>query len=152
VLPTDLQTSAIRIGIVGRDDGGVVEPGASEERCAQLSDALLALKDPETGRRLVDHVLDVRALHGPRVADEFADLLVEWSQDGPITAATSDAIGVVRGEPPCARSGNHRTHGWAVLPGARPETAFAADPLQASDFAHLLGSLLGEAGAGARRS
>jgi hypothetical protein len=152
VLPTDLQTSAIRIGIVGRDDGGVVEPGAREERCAQLSDALLALKDPETGRRLVDDVLDVRVLHGPRAADEFADLLVEWSQDGPITAATSDAIGVVRGEPPHARSGNHRTGGWAILPGAVPDTAFAADPLRASDFARLLGSLLDETGDRAQRA
>jgi predicted AlkP superfamily phosphohydrolase/phosphomutase len=145
VLPTNLQTSAVRIGVVGRDDGGVVEPGAPrDERCAQLTEALLALEDPATGRRLVDHVVDVRTVHGPNVADEFADLLVVWSQAGPITAARSDAIGVVRGTPPHRRTGNHRTDGWAVVSGAVPDGTLGGVVLQASYFAHLLGALVHE--------
>lgn len=151
LLPTELQTSVVRVGVVGRDDGGVVEAGAArDERCAQITEALLALEDPANGRRLVDEVVDVRAVHGPNVADEFADLLVVWSQDGPITAARSDAIGVVRGTPPRLRTGNHGTGGWIVTSGPVPAGPFSGDVLQASDIAALLGSLLQETGSRAQ--
>jgi predicted AlkP superfamily phosphohydrolase/phosphomutase len=142
LLPTDLPTSAVRIGVAGRDDDGIVEPDARAERCAQLVDALLALEDPETARRIVDEVVDVRAVHGARVADEFADLLVVWSRDQPITGACSPAVGVVRGAPPPARSGNHRTDGWAVVSGAR-ETGWERAALRADEFAGLVSALLG---------
>jgi hypothetical protein len=142
LLPTDLQTSAVRIGVVGRDDGGVVEPGALRERCAHVADALLALEDPTTGRLLVDDVIDVRTVHGPRVADEFADLLVVWSQDGPITAARSGAVGVVRGTPPHRRTGNHRTDGWVVVSNGAREVGLGSAALRAHELAGLVSAFL----------
>jgi hypothetical protein len=146
VVPTDLSTTVVRIGVVGRDDGGTVEPGgALRARCAHLADELRALEDPDTGRALVDDVIDVRQVHGPRVADEFADLLVVWSQDAPITAARSSrspSIGIVRAAPPVARTGNHTSRGWAVAAGPRVDRLTCAETIAASEFATLVGGFV----------
>ena len=67
----------------------------------------------------------------PRVADEFADLLVVWSQDGPITAARSSrspSIGIVRSPTPAVRTGNHTSHGWAVAAGPRVDRLTGPSP------------------------
>jgi predicted AlkP superfamily phosphohydrolase/phosphomutase len=143
LVPTDLPTSAIRIGVAGRDDGGTVQPGgALSDRCVQLAAELRALVDPDTGRALVDDVIDVRRVHGPRAADEFADLLVVWSQAAPVVAARSASIGVVRGAPPRMRTGNHTSHGWVVAAGPGAAEAMGAHAMAASDFATFVGTLV----------
>ena len=143
LLPSALPTSAIRIGVVGRDDGGTVEPGgALAARCARLADELRALEDPDTGRALVDDVIDVRQAHGPRSADGFADLLVVWSRAARITGACSSKVGVVRGAPPPARTGNHTTRGWAVTAGPDVDATTRGAPMAASDFAAFVGNMV----------
>lgn len=142
-LPTDLPTTAVRIGVVGRDDGGTVEPGAPlAAQASRLADEVRALSDPETDTRVVDDVVDVRAVHGARAADEFADLMVVWSQDGPITALRSPRYGTVRGTPPPARTGNHRSRGWVVAAGPGVETGEWPARVAAHDFAGLVARLL----------
>jgi predicted AlkP superfamily phosphohydrolase/phosphomutase len=143
VVPTDLATSAIRVGVAGRDAGGTVEPGAPlAAHRSRLADELRSLDDPATGRPVVDDVVDVRLVHGPRPADEFADLMVVWSEAGPITAMRSPSFGTVRGAPPPLRTGNHRPRGWVVVNGASLDRDAVRDGFATSDLARLVAGLL----------
>jgi predicted AlkP superfamily phosphohydrolase/phosphomutase len=67
--------SLIRLNVAGREPGGVVRPGAEAEGLqAEIRQALLGLRDPSTGARVVEAVSGRDELFaGPRVS-EFAEL------------------------------------------------------------------------------
>jgi predicted AlkP superfamily phosphohydrolase/phosphomutase len=69
----------IWINLKGREPQGVVEAGAAfKELCEQISERLLSLRDPDTGRRVVEKVYRREELyHGP-FADRAPDLIVRW--------------------------------------------------------------------------
>jgi predicted AlkP superfamily phosphohydrolase/phosphomutase len=143
-VPTDMPMSAIRINQAGREPHGIVRGGREFELvCAELSRELLALEDPDSGVRLVRDVLVTREVYAGPACENFADVLVIWEQAGPIVAATSPRIGVVRAPPAADRSGNHRANGWfvAARPGISP--AVLGRSVSALDFAPTVSGLLG---------
>ena len=61
----------IRLNVKGRDEAGIVEPGAEyEATCEQIAQALIAYRDALDGRAVFSEVLRGRDIYsGPYVAD-----------------------------------------------------------------------------------
>lgn len=135
-IPSNNMTGAIRINLKGREPDGLVKPGAEYEAlCRQLTEALLELEDPETGRRMVQWVARREELYtGPR-ADALPDLFVEWDHSAPITGLRSPRIGTVSAAFEETRTGDHLAGG--LLIGAGPTFAGGAveDELRTLDLA-----------------
>ncbi len=128
-LPTDLE-GYIRINLRGREPQGIVAAGDEYGRAVHdLSSALLELRDPATGGRIVRRVISSDdAFPGDR-RPQLPDLVVQWEADRPIRAAQSARVGTVSGESPDTRSGTHRGPGFVVAAGpgvARGATLEAA--------------------------
>lgn len=144
---TNSVASGIRVNLVGREPRGRISAQGYDGYCRFLAASFEALVDPASGRRLVSEVVRVAERYpGPRAA-EFADLLIVWNADAPISAAASAAIGVVREsatEPP----GNHQPGGWFVAAGPEIAPGEAARPAALVDFAPTAAVILGVDAAG----
>jgi len=118
--PSNNMTGAIRINLKGREPEGLVEPGVEYEALRKdITDALLALENPETGRPAVQWVARVEELYeGPRLR-EMPDLLVEWDHNAPINALCSPRIGRVSQAFGGHRTGDHRQNGLLIGRGFR---------------------------------
>ena len=82
---SDTLFPTIWINVRGREPLGVVEPGDEYDRlCAEITAALMDVRDERSGERIVDRVLHRREIYsGPHV-DKAPDLLVRWREDIPI--------------------------------------------------------------------
>ncbi len=143
-VPHNEMSGAIRLNIRGRERYGRVNAGRdAEQLCEQLTAALLELVNPDTGAALVKTVHRSRQLFSGEQQDALPDLLVEWANDGPVTAAASPAIGVVRVPVPHYRPGNHVAGGFYFSAG--PHLAAAAEPVHGdlTDLAPTAAALLG---------
>jgi predicted AlkP superfamily phosphohydrolase/phosphomutase len=116
-LPTDLE-GCIRVNLRGREPEGIVAPGDNYARLIrELRAGLLELRQGPSGAPLVrDVIVADDAFPGDR-RPWLPDLVVQWHAAGPITAAASERIGVVRGESPDPRSGTHRGPGFVLADG-----------------------------------
>jgi len=119
-VPSNNMTGAIRINLKGREPEGLVGPGVEYEALRQeIVDALLALKNPETGRPAVQWVARVEDLYeGPRLRD-MPDLLVEWDHSAPIDTLCSPRIGRVSQAFGGHRTGDHWQNGLLIGRGFR---------------------------------
>jgi predicted AlkP superfamily phosphohydrolase/phosphomutase len=129
-----LTVGGIRLNLAGREPAGRLERGAEADRfCERLSADLRAIVNADTGRPLVRRVLRTSELFQGRRLDELPDLLVEWSDEGPLAntsvgpadaaavRATSPKIGLIEGVNNWGRTGEHRKDGLIAIsaPGAR---------------------------------
>ncbi len=110
--------SGIHLNVRGRSEVGVVEPGEEYERVlAELTSALEALTDPDTGERLVSHLLRREELYDGPYTEEAADLFVglKGGQVGVLTSVGRRLFA------PFPKLGNHRMEGVLVAcgPGLR---------------------------------
>ncbi len=119
-VPSNNMTGAIRINLKGREPEGLVGPGVEYEALRQeIIDALLALKNPETGRPAVQWVARAEDLYeGPRLRD-MPDLLVEWDHSAPINTLCSPRIGRVSQAFGGHRTGDHWQNGLLIGRGFR---------------------------------
>lgn len=153
-LPTDLE-GCIRINLAEREPEGQVAPGAEyEEACRDLKAALEELTDPNTGRRAVRDVLIVDQAFPGRRRAYLPDLIVRWDAAMPVTALTSERIGVVSGESPDPRPGTHAEPGFLLMRGPRIPSGRTIDKAHIFDLAptilHRLGVEVPEHMTGAR--
>jgi predicted AlkP superfamily phosphohydrolase/phosphomutase len=120
VLPHNEASGAIRIHVAGRDPGGTVAPGAAfADLRGHLARALADLTDAETGRPIVEAVIEAaEAWPGERIA-MLPDLFVVWRRDRPFRAVRSALLGVVEAPLPAYRSGNHVSGGLYIVGGER---------------------------------
>ena len=111
-------SGAIRFNLHGREPSGLVRPGAEyEELRRRLTQELLALRDPDSGRRVVRAVINTATAFPGEETARLPDLLAEWERSGPIVGATSPALGVLRvGQHPY-RPGNHVSGGFCIAAG-----------------------------------
>ena len=116
-LPTDAH-GFVRVNLKGRDANGNVDPGPEyEEICRKISRTLKDLRDPQTGKPVVEEVfLTDEVFPGPE-RDGLPDLIVSWVNSKKIESVASKEIGTVSGKLPDPRSGNHRSEGFALLYG-----------------------------------
>jgi predicted AlkP superfamily phosphohydrolase/phosphomutase len=143
VLQTDLPASAVRINLAGREPWGAVAPGPELDAFRdELRRELLACRDPDTGAAVVRDVVFTKEVHPGPASDALADALVIWDTSRPITALESPRIGLVRGAPPAARTGNHRDGGWLVVAGPGSAPPVLDRPVSLVEFESLVASLL----------
>jgi predicted AlkP superfamily phosphohydrolase/phosphomutase len=143
-VPNNELYGGIRINLAGREPRGFVEAGpAYEATLDMLTEELLQLADPATGRPLVKRVLRSDDLHpGPR-RSWLPDLLVDWERSAPITAATSPTIGLVTGSYDGVRSGDHRPSGLVTAMGPGIEAGGRAGAVRMWDLAPTICETLG---------
>ena len=123
-LKADLQ-GYVRINLRGREQRGIVAPGAAwEELCTRITEGLLSFRDAETGEPFVAAVERIERVYpdGDR-RDRLPDLVVLWSDApaGSHVAVDSPQFGRVGrstpGRIPNGRSGNHRGEGFIIASG-----------------------------------
>lgn len=146
----------IRLNLVGREPGGVLDPGAPADAfAAQLANDLLDIVDERTGKPLVRRVLRSAGLYHGEHVDRLPDLLVEWSDDVPTGStavgrgaaaavlARSEKIGRIEGVNQYCRTGEHRPDGFFIAAGptVRPQRLGRRVPIV--DFAPTFVRLLG---------
>jgi predicted AlkP superfamily phosphohydrolase/phosphomutase len=117
-VPSNQMTGAIRINLAGRDPNGMVRPGKEyEDLCRTITDGLMQLENPATGRRAVQWVSHARELfQGPRL-DEMPDLFVEWDHSSHMQSVSSPVTGEIRGSRLAKRSGSHTGGGLLIAFG-----------------------------------
>ncbi len=130
------RTSAYAIGFngiflnrKGREGLGVVRKEQIPELKAALTRQLLALVDPKTGRRVVDHVYDGDKIYaGPR-HDEAPDLVVGYAPD--YRASWQTALGGVPDGPAIVDNDRKWSGDHLIDPPAVPGVLFTSFPLEA---------------------
>jgi predicted AlkP superfamily phosphohydrolase/phosphomutase len=107
----------IRINLQGREAAGIVAPSDYTRVCDQLTEMLMRLVDPRSGRPAVKDVVRMRS--GPRDDDPNlpdADLVVLWREDTVADTLDSPELGRV-GPLAFHRSGSHRADGFLLAAG-----------------------------------
>lgn len=134
-LPTDLE-GCIRINVKGREPHGIVEAGAEyDDVCAALTEAALALVNPDTGAPAVREVCRIdRRFPGER-RDHLPDLVVAWAEGAPIARVYSDRAGLVTGASPDPRTGTHQPRSFVAIRGPRIRRGPFAEGLHIVDVA-----------------
>ncbi len=119
-VPSYSMTGGVRINLKGREPAGLVRPGREYDAlCRELTDALVALENAETGGLAVQWVARADNLYqGPHLR-EMPDLFVEWDHTAPIRALCSPRTGTVSGAPSGDRIGEHWKGG--LLLGLGPD-------------------------------
>ncbi|WP_447968542.1 alkaline phosphatase family protein [Nitrospira sp. M1] len=116
-IPSDY-SGAIRINLKGREPNGQIEPGEEYDRlCAKITEDLLELTNPDTGKHAVTGVIKVKDLYQGNHLDELQDLIVQWNGDAPINHLESEKMGRVSGILPDKRSGAHMVNGFMLASG-----------------------------------
>jgi len=117
-VPNNEVTGAIRIGVKGRDKGGLVEPGAEYEQLLDdITAALEELTDPVSGRRVVRTVTHLQEKYHGQFAEQLPDLTVHWEADFQWHAIESPRFGKLEIRPQDARSGSHTESSFLVMAG-----------------------------------
>ncbi len=117
-VPNNDSVGAIRINVIGRDKNGIVQPGAEYERVGRdIADALYALIDPKSGRKVVKRVtFAYQEFKGPYLC-QLPDLTVLWEQSFPWDSVQSPRLGKLHIRRQDARSGSHSPHGFLLVHG-----------------------------------
>jgi predicted AlkP superfamily phosphohydrolase/phosphomutase len=117
-IPNNDTVGAIRISVRGRDHDGLVEPGEPYRAlCREISDRLMELTDPVTGKHVVKKVtLLHEEFQGPFV-DGLPDLTVLWETSFPWSQLHSPVFGTLDIRRQDGRTGSHSDHGFALMYG-----------------------------------
>jgi predicted AlkP superfamily phosphohydrolase/phosphomutase len=118
-LPTDLE-GCIRINLRGREPHGIVEEGAHyDDVCAALTEAALALVNPDTGAPAVREVCRIDQRFPGDRRHHLPDLVLTWTQGTPIAQVYSERTGLVAGASPDPRTGTHHPRSFVAMRGPR---------------------------------
>jgi len=142
-VPNDY-SGAIRINLEGREPNGTVKPGDEYQFvCDEISQALLELKHVETGRPVVQEVIQTHRIY---VGDHLAtlpDLLVLWTNESLVSGVSSPRVGEIRQKFPDRRTGSHRPWGFFAAAGPRIRSGVHLESVHLLDLAPTILSLLG---------
>lgn len=144
-LPADIN-GYLRLNVRGREPHGSIEPGAeTEAELENLRSALLELRDPASGERIVSGIVSADEAFGADRHPDVPDLMVSFRTDlGPLDACVSDRVGLVKVPVRIAhRNGDHTGEArlWLAGPGiAKDERLVQAHAL---DVAPTVLALLG---------
>jgi len=141
-LPNDY-CGSIRVNLEGREPNGRVSQSDYDAVCTELSEALLALENPDSGAPAVETVLKLRELYPGEYAGRLPDLSVVWSDKHPIAALRSPRIGTIRGENPERRSGSHSNEGFFIAAGPCIERSGVTNGARILDVAPTILKLAG---------
>lgn len=142
-IPNNELYGGVRLNIAGREPRGIVQPDEVAGVVAWLERELLALREPDTGRRIVRRVLKASELYQGELRDGLPDLLIDWDRTAPITAVASATIGEIRGDPHGVRTGDHRPTGLVVAAGPQVAPGAIRHEVRMVDLAPTFAALQG---------
>lgn len=143
--PADIN-GYVRLNLRGRDPYGSVEPGAeADKELRELREAFLELEHPDSGERIVAHVLTAEEAFGSEHHPDVPDLMVSFRTDlGTLDHCVSDRVGHVRVPVRIAnRSGDHTRDARLWLAGGGIEPLPTEASAHALDVAPTILTLLG---------
>jgi predicted AlkP superfamily phosphohydrolase/phosphomutase len=134
----------IRINLIGREPEGKVKPGKEfDSLCTELTKDLLDIVNAQTGKPIVRRIVRTAEMYYGDHLNALPDLLVEWTNDAPIYAISSNKIGEIRGEYRYCRSGDHTPHGLFIAKGPSIPPGQLDRSVSILDFAPTLTAMLG---------
>jgi predicted AlkP superfamily phosphohydrolase/phosphomutase len=121
----------ISLNMCGREPEGVVHPEDRNQILAEIEAGLHRLKDPETGRSVVDRVWRREQVYHGQALEKAPDLIVQWSEEQYHSRALWNPRGGVMLDPGkwkstrMVLSGHHRREGviFATGPFVSPGTS-----------------------------
>ena len=144
VIPHNDNAGAIRVNLVGREPDGKVQPGAElEDFCRELTDDLMALTDPISGRPVIEEVVRVADTYAGPYLDDLPDLLAIWNREGPISGMRSAKIGEINKIYPGNRTGDHSTRCVFMVDGPIVRAGRLEEEITAVDIAPTIAAMLG---------
>ncbi len=142
----------ISLNLKGREPQGIVEPEDYDKLCDMISQALLSLKEPDSGRPLVRKVHRGRKLYSGPFIDQAPDLVIEWEDYSYYTQGNLQAPpGQIFLEKLYIESsdflhtGTHRMDGLVMLQGPGIKSGNPLDGAQIADIFPTLLYAMGEA-------
>jgi predicted AlkP superfamily phosphohydrolase/phosphomutase len=143
-VPSSNMTGALRINLKGREPNGMVEPGAEYDAiCNELTQVLMELQNPATGRAAVQWVSRASDLYHGIYLDWLPDLLVEWDHSAPIFELASPRIGSISGTPRGARTASHWPQSLMIASGPGIAPGALGQEMQTIDVAPTIVGLFG---------
>lgn len=115
-MPLNEESGGIRINFRGREPNGLVAPGEEYEALlSELRDALLELRDSESGLPLVSEVLLARDLV-PEAIDHPAvpDIFIKWNRAKRMVSVQSKRLGRIEIDFLPTRTGDHHVDGLVM--------------------------------------
>jgi predicted AlkP superfamily phosphohydrolase/phosphomutase len=135
-VPSSNMTGALRINLKGREPNGMVEPGAEYDAvCNELTQGLMELRNPATGRAAVQWVSRASDLYHGKYLDWMPDLLVEWDHSAPIFELVSPRIGSISGTPRGTRTASHWPQSLMIASGPGIIPGVVGKEMQSIDVA-----------------
>jgi predicted AlkP superfamily phosphohydrolase/phosphomutase len=108
--------SALRVNLAGRDPKGRICGGEEYGRFLDaLTDELSTLTNIDTGEPVVERVFRADQQVDPVTMGSGPDLTVWWRKSAPIRRMRSPVLGVIAGESPDVRTGEHVMRGMFLV-------------------------------------
>lgn len=133
-IPGNTTVGAVRFNVLGREERGIVRPGADLDRLmSTVSDALLEVIDIDSGRPLVRAVRRSDDVFEHAHGDRLPDLFVEWDRSSLVERVWSPTTGTVAAPYDHWRTGDHHERGVllargpGIAPGHRPASIVLQD-------------------------
>ncbi len=112
------QIGQIFLNVRGREPHGIVEPGEEYERTRQrIVDALMQLRDPETGQTIVDRVHLREELYDGTEVGAAPDIVIDWRDMEYWAFDVITGGRKIIGPNLATRSGGHRQNGIFIAHG-----------------------------------
>jgi len=140
----------IYINLVDREPQGIVQSGAEYEQLREaLIDALLSMRDPETGEAIIEKVIKREELYSGPHLEQAPDLVIQWADYGYWGRGQYDVHSPVFenqrhfdfSDQPL--TGSHRLEGILIVHGAEIEPNAGLNDAHIIDLAPTILSLLG---------
>lgn len=149
----------IRINLKGREPEGTVHPGKEyEQLCAEITEKLMAIKDPQMGETVIAEVLKKEQIYQGPYLKEAPDMVIVWkddlysSQPSPPSSGSQDPpyLGRLDSEDTSRAlmyhtSGAHRPHGIFMIRGPEIRKGGMVAGARIIDLAPTILYLMGQA-------
>jgi predicted AlkP superfamily phosphohydrolase/phosphomutase len=125
-LDNNTVSGAVRFNRLGREPRGQLDAGLAEHAARWLIEELRSIVNVDTGEPAIASAYLTEQLYERRNDDGLPDLMIEWSQVGPIDRIWSPAIGLICAPYSGLRTGDHDRFGElyvlgpGIVPGRRP--------------------------------
>lgn len=133
----------VRINLAGREPHGMVAPSDYASVCNFLVREISAITIVDSGRPLALDVFRTTDVYSGENVDRLPDVMIEWNHEGPISAVTSPAVGVIAQTRPPDWSGTHRAGGLLLTRVPGGESQRLGRSLSVLDVAPTLAALVG---------
>lgn len=138
-------TGGVRLNLKGREAKGIVESGEARGLLEELREAILKVKNVETGEMIASDCVITNDFYKGRYEHYLPDMLVTWNRSAPIRIVESPQIGTVHQDYGDFRTGDHTPFGLFMAAGPAIHPGQVDKDVQAADFFSSLVAVIGGA-------